>query len=140
MSARIFVGNLNYSTTAAELRGLASEVGPVASVHIPTDRETGRPRGFAFVEFEDELTAEVAIRQLHGRELGGRRLAVEAATKRPARPAPEAAPPRGDRHRERELLEPEPAFDEDAERSGRSRESRREHRAFRELRGTKRRL
>jgi RNA recognition motif-containing protein len=63
MSVRLFVGNLPYDTTEAELRDTFSAVGPVTYLALPTDRETGRSRNFAFVEFTDRAQAEEAIRQ-----------------------------------------------------------------------------
>ena len=59
--------------------------------HLPTDRQTGRPRGFAFVRFASEAEAAEAIRRFHGREVDGRKLNVNAAEDRPSRPA--GAPP-----------------------------------------------
>jgi RNA recognition motif-containing protein len=62
-----------------------AEAGRVVNVHLPTDRETGRPRGFAFVEFSQASEAADAISRFHNRELGGRRLNVNAADERPRR-------------------------------------------------------
>jgi RNA recognition motif-containing protein len=86
ISRKVFVGNLNYATTAKELEDLFAGVGPVSSVVLPSDRTTGRPRGFAFVEFEEEETAAQAIQKLDGQELGGRNIRVNAAEDRPRRP------------------------------------------------------
>jgi RNA recognition motif-containing protein len=84
LSKKLYVGNLPFSTTEAELRRLFEPHGGVASVSVVTDRETGRPRGFAFVEMNDESGASAAIRVLDGRELGGRALRVNEANERPA--------------------------------------------------------
>ena len=71
-----------------EIRSLFSEVGEVVDVFLPSDRMTGRPRGFAFVEFSDDAAAEAAIRRFDGYELGGRNLRVNAAeAQRPRQPA-----------------------------------------------------
>ena len=64
---------------------LLAEAGQVVNVHLPTDRETGRPRGFAFVEFAQPSEATDAITRFHNREVGGRRLNVNAADDRPRR-------------------------------------------------------
>jgi RNA recognition motif-containing protein len=84
---------LNFSTTKEELTTLLAEAGRVLNVHLPTDRETGRPRGFAFVEFSQPSEAADAITRFHNREVGGRRLNVNAADDRPRRgPAPAFRP------------------------------------------------
>jgi len=84
LSKKIYVGNLPFSTTEDELRRLFEQHGSVDSVAVITDRETGRPRGFAFVEMSDASGADAAIQVLNGRELGGRALRVNEATQRPA--------------------------------------------------------
>lgn len=81
MSKRIYVGNLPFSATDSEVRDLFEEFGPVESVHLVTDRQTGRPRGFGFVEMESG--DDEAIKSLHQRELGGRPLTVSEAKPRP---------------------------------------------------------
>ncbi|UCF48952.1 MAG: RNA-binding protein [Myxococcales bacterium] len=83
MSSKIFVGNLNFGTTDEELRELFGEIGEVVDVHIPKDRETGRPRGFAFVRFAAEEHAAQAVEQFHGREVAGRALRLDIAEDRP---------------------------------------------------------
>jgi cold-inducible RNA-binding protein len=85
MSAKIFVGNLNFATTREELEGLLGQAGQITDVYFPADRETGRPRGFALVEFASEEAAGVAIEKYNGHELGGRQLRVNAAEDRPRR-------------------------------------------------------
>ena len=85
MPAKVFVGNLNFNTTRDELQTLMSQVGEVRDVFLPNDRETGRPRGFAFVEFGSDEDAAKAIEKFNGFELGGRALRVNAAEDRPRR-------------------------------------------------------
>lgn len=82
MSVRLFVGNLSYQATEAELREHFSAVDPLVSVHLPTDRATGKPRGFAFVEFNDPAQAEEAVRRFHNQPFQGRPLAVSPARAR----------------------------------------------------------
>ena len=79
MSNKIYVGNLPFSSTEEELRGVFSAHGDVQSVNVMTDRDTGRPRGFAFVEMADASAAGNAIRALDGSEMGGRNLRVNEA-------------------------------------------------------------
>jgi RNA recognition motif-containing protein len=85
MASKIFVGNLNFNTRREELEALFGQAGTIRDVFLPTDRETGRPRGFAFVEFESEEEAAKAIEKFNGHELGGRALRVNAAEERPRR-------------------------------------------------------
>lgn len=82
MSKKIYVGNLPFSSTQEDLENLFGRHGTVASVNVITDRDTGRPRGFAFVEMESESDAEDAIRALDGSDLGGRPLRVNVAQDR----------------------------------------------------------
>jgi len=84
LSKKIYVGNLPFSTTDAELRRLFEQHGTVESVSVIMDRETGRPRGFAFVEMSDASSASAAISTLNGRELDGRALRVNEAQERAA--------------------------------------------------------
>jgi RNA recognition motif-containing protein len=79
---KIYVGNLSFQTTEAELSELFSQHGEVAEVSVITDRETGRSRGFGFVEMKDDNAARNAISALEGTELGGRRLTVNEARPR----------------------------------------------------------
>jgi cold-inducible RNA-binding protein len=79
MNRKLYVGNLNYSTTEQELRDLFSEVGPVASVSLVMDRDTGRPRGFGFVEMETDEAAQQAVEKLNNREVASRTLTVNIA-------------------------------------------------------------
>jgi RNA recognition motif-containing protein len=82
MGKRLYVGNLSFNTTELELRDVFSQYGTVAETKMVTDRETGRPRGFAFVEMGSEQEAKEAIEQLNARELGGRALTVNEAQER----------------------------------------------------------
>ena len=77
MNRKLYVGNLNFATTEDELRDLFAEVAPVASVSM--DRETGRPRGFAFVEMETPEGAQQAIEKLNNREVASRTITVNEA-------------------------------------------------------------
>lgn len=83
MSKKLYVGNLPWSATEDQVRDLFSEYGSVDSVNIVTDRETGQPRGFGFVEMG--TGADEAIQNLHGQSLGGRTLTVNEARPRPDR-------------------------------------------------------
>jgi RNA recognition motif-containing protein len=95
LAVRLFVGNLSYSTTEAELRAYFGTVAPPSQVVLPVDRETGRPRGFAFVEFPDRAQAERAIQQFNGQVFNGRPLAVSEARAREDRGP--GGPPAGPR-------------------------------------------
>ena len=75
----MYVGNLPFQTTKEEIEEVFSEHGPVADVHVPLDRESGRPRGFAFVTMESKEGMISAIKALDGAELGGRNLKVNEA-------------------------------------------------------------
>ena len=79
---KIYVGNLPFSATDAEIRTLFSQHGTVESVSLPTDRDTGRPRGFGFVEM-NQADAARAIQNLNGQDLGGRALRVNEAQDKP---------------------------------------------------------
>jgi RNA recognition motif-containing protein len=82
----IYVGNLSYTATEDELREAFSQYGKVSAVNIVKDRETGRPRGFAFVEMADGKEAATAIRELNLREIAGRAITVNEARPKPERP------------------------------------------------------
>lgn len=84
----IYVGNLSYQVTEEDLKTAFSEYGKVSRVQLPTDRETGRPRGFAFVEMESEDQETKAIEGLDGAEWMGRDLKVNKAKPREERSAP----------------------------------------------------
>ena len=79
MSIKLYVGNLSNETTEPQLQDLFSEAGEVTSAKIITDRQTGQPRGFGFVEMETKLEGEKAISMLNGRDLDGRPLTVNEA-------------------------------------------------------------
>ncbi len=81
---KLYVGNLPFSTTDAELRQAFEAHGEVASATIVMDRETGRPRGFGFVEMPNDAEADAAVNTLNGQQLGGRALVVNEARPREA--------------------------------------------------------
>jgi cold-inducible RNA-binding protein len=83
--AKVFVGNLSFQTTKERLQEFLASAGNILEVAIPTDRESGRPRGFAFVEFASDAEAAAAIQQFNGQELDGRALRVNSAEDRPRR-------------------------------------------------------
>ena len=85
MSKNIYVGNLPWSATEDEVRSAFAAYGEVTSVKLIEDRETGRPRGFGFVEMDDAGAAE-AIENLDGKDFGGRNIKVNEAKPRPERP------------------------------------------------------
>ena len=84
MASKLFVGGLPYATTDDELQDVFAAHGKVVSAKVITDRETGRSKGFGFVEFETEEEAQAAMKALHDSELGGRRILVNEA--RPQEP------------------------------------------------------
>lgn len=86
---QIYVGNIPYSKTEEDLQNLFTEFGTVNSVQFVKDRETGRFRGFGFVEMADGICADEAISYLEGKELDGRTLRVNEARPRPSRPSRE---------------------------------------------------
>ena len=92
LSVHIFVGNLAFTTTEDDVRDLFAAYGTVDTTRIMTDRETGRSRGFGFVEMPDSRAAQRAIEALNGTSLGGRALTVNEA--RPREPRREPRPPR----------------------------------------------
>lgn len=94
MSVRLFIGNLPYAASEAELREHLSSVGAPSQIVLPVDRETGRPRGFAFVDYADRAVAEEAIRRFNQQPFKGRPLAVSEARPREER-APGAPRPGG---------------------------------------------
>jgi RNA recognition motif-containing protein len=82
MAKRLYVGNLAYSVTEADLREVFTESGNVADVKVVLDRESGRPRGFAFVEMSTDDEAAKAMETLNGREIQGRAISVSEARER----------------------------------------------------------
>jgi RNA recognition motif-containing protein len=105
MAVRLFVGNLPYSATEAALREHFSAIGPLSYVYLPIDRESGKPRGFAFVEFSERQQAEEAIRRFNNQIFMGRPLAVNEAREREDRPQG-FTPARQAYAPSREVLEP----------------------------------
>lgn len=83
MNNKLFVGNLSFKVSESELEELFAQYGSVTSCSVPTDRETGRKRGFAFVEMASQSEAEAAIKGLNGHDLGGRQLNVSVAQPKP---------------------------------------------------------
>jgi RNA recognition motif-containing protein len=87
VSKKIYVGNLSYKVTEDDLKDLFAEFGTVTEINVITDRETGRPRGFAFVEMESDDEATKAINSLNGKELQDREIVVnEARPRRDSKP------------------------------------------------------
>ena len=86
MSVRLFIGNLPYAANEVDLREHLSSVGAPAQIVLPVDRETGRPRGFAFVDYAERSVAEEAIRRFNQQPFKGRPLAVSEARPREDRP------------------------------------------------------
>jgi RNA recognition motif-containing protein len=82
MTTKLYVGNLSYETTEEELQELFAQAGSVASVALPTDRETGRPRGFGFVEMSSEEEARKAITMFNGQTLRDRQIKVNESRPR----------------------------------------------------------
>ena len=93
MAVRLFIGNLPYGASEADLRAHFAAVAEPTHIVMPVDRETGRPRGFAFVEMPNDAEAAAAMTALDGKEVGGRNLKVNEA-----RPKGEGGPPRGPRN------------------------------------------
>jgi cold-inducible RNA-binding protein len=85
MSTRLYVGNLNFRTTSDELRDHFSQAGEVESASVVEDRETGRSRGFGFVEMATAEGAAAAIEQFNGKEFNGRNITVNEARPRTER-------------------------------------------------------
>lgn len=92
MAVRLFVGNMPYGATEADLRAHFAQVGDPSQVVIPVDRETGRPRGFAFVEYLERPKAEEAVTRFNQQPFMGRSLSVSEARPREERPAGGFAP------------------------------------------------
>ena len=86
MSKKIYVGNLPWSTTSADLEQMFSPHGTVRAAEVISDRETGRSRGFGFVEMETEEGMNAAIQALNGADMAGRPLTVNEARERTPRP------------------------------------------------------
>ncbi len=91
----LFVGNLSFQTTEDELRTVFEPYGEIIRLQVMTDRDTGRARGFAFVELSDDDEAAKAITELNGKELDGRALNVNEARPKPVRSGPKGGGGRG---------------------------------------------
>jgi len=85
MIMKMYVGNLSFNTTKQDLESLFSEYGTVTDVHLPTDRESGRPRGFAFVTMDSKGAMDAAIKNLDGQNVDGRNIKVNEAQPREER-------------------------------------------------------
>jgi RNA recognition motif-containing protein len=85
MEVKVYVGNLSYATTEDDLRTLFAQAGTVKTVTLIKDRDTGRSKGFAFVEFETQVEAQKAISMFNGQQLGDRELTVNLARPREER-------------------------------------------------------
>jgi RNA recognition motif-containing protein len=83
MGSKVYVGNINYRTSDEALRQIFTEYGNVESVHLAKDRESGRFRGFAFIDMSSKDEATEAIKALDGKEIDGRQLRVKEAEDRP---------------------------------------------------------
>jgi cold-inducible RNA-binding protein len=79
MAQKLYVGNLSYQTTEDTLRTLFAEYGEIESVNLITDRETGRPKGFGFVEMSTDEAAQAAMSALNGKSIGDREIKVDKA-------------------------------------------------------------
>lgn len=86
MSKKLYVGNLAYEVTEEDIRKMFADLGSIESVALITDRDTGRSKGFAFVEMENDEEAAAAIEQLNGKDFEGRTLNVSEARPREERP------------------------------------------------------
>jgi RNA recognition motif-containing protein len=87
----LFVGNMSFQTAESDLRALFEPFGQITRIHVVTDRETGRARGFAFVEMANDEEAAKAIAALDGKEVGGRNLKVNEARPKTERSGPRDA-------------------------------------------------
>jgi cold-inducible RNA-binding protein len=99
MTQKVYVGNLSYNTTEDTLRTLFAEYGPIESVNVITDRGTGQPKGFAFVEMATEQAAQAAISGLNGKSLDDREIKVDKAKPQADRGRRDARPSGGRRPR-----------------------------------------
>ena len=84
--SNLFIGSLAYATTDDSLKAFFEQIGPVASARVITDRESGRSKGFGFVEFENEADNQKAVDQLNGKDLDGRAINVSLARPKEDRP------------------------------------------------------
>ncbi len=96
-TTNLFIGSLAYATTDDSLKAFFEEIGEVTSARVVTDRETGRSRGFGFVEYADEANNQKAVDQLNGKELDGRAINVSLARPKEDRPRRDDGGHGGDR-------------------------------------------
>ncbi len=96
MDKKLYVGNLSYNTTDEKLRSLFATYGEIESVNVITDRETGRPRGFAFVEMATQQAAEASISGLNGKMVDEREIKVNKANPQPDRDRRQSSRSRSD--------------------------------------------
>lgn len=87
MNTKMYVGNLPFSATEDDVRALFSDYGTVTDIHLPMDRDSGRPRGFAFVTMDSQTAMNEAIRGLNEQDYGGRNLTINEARPKEDRPA-----------------------------------------------------
>ena len=87
MNSKMYVGNLSFDASEAEVRELFSQHGTVTDIHVPTDRTTGRMRGFAFVTMDSKEAMDAAINALNGQQFMGRALTINEARPREERPS-----------------------------------------------------
>jgi RNA recognition motif-containing protein len=99
MAQKLYVGNLSYNTTEGALRTLFAEFGEIESINVITDRDTGRPKGFAFVEMATEQAAQGAIGALNGKTVDDRQIRVDRAKPQTDRDRRESRPTDGRRPR-----------------------------------------
>jgi RNA recognition motif-containing protein len=99
MTQKVYVGNLSYNTTEGALRTLFAEYGEIESVNMITDRDTGRPKGFAFVEMATEQAAQEAISALNGKSVDDREIKVDKAKPQADRERRDSRPSGGRRPR-----------------------------------------
>ena len=99
MTQKVYVGNLSYNTTEGTLRTLFAEYGEIESVNLITDRDTGRPKGFAFVEMATDQAAQAAISALNGKSIDDREIKVDKAKPQADRDRRDARPSGGRRPR-----------------------------------------
>ena len=99
MTQKLYVGNLSYDTTEGTLRTLFAEYGEIESVNLITDRDTGRPKGFAFVEMATDQAAQAAISALNGKSIDDREIKVDKAKPQADRDRRDARPSGGRRPR-----------------------------------------
>ena len=93
-TVKLYVGNISFTVTEAELQHIFEQFGGVTEIKVVTDRETGQPRGFAFVTMGNDGEGRAAIKSLDGKEFGGRRLKINEARPKEDRPARSSSHPR----------------------------------------------